>query len=68
MKRPKLLPVGGGVVAAAAFAFAALLLLMDPAAASAQHCNVLRRAPEGVPGQHPITLCTNVSSLPAGKK
>jgi hypothetical protein len=51
-----------GVVVVAAF----LLVVPTPASASAPQCNVLRK-PSGVPGQNPITLCTNVSSLPAGE-
>ena len=51
-----------------------LLLLVAAFAASAERardgpssrqCNVLKR-PAGVPGQAPITMCTNVTSLPAG--
>ena len=54
-----------------------LLLLVAALAASAERvghgssssssrsCNILRR-PAGVPGQAAITMCTNVTSLPAG--
>lgn len=47
---------------------AAIDALLVSATASAQHCNVLRRQPDGVPGQNPITMCLNVSSLPAGER
>jgi len=33
---------------------------------SSSSCNVLKR-PAGVPGQAAITMCTNVTSLPAGE-
>ena len=49
----------------AAFAASAEKRVDGDGSSSSYSCNVLKR-PAGVPGQAAITMCTNVTSLPAG--